>query len=114
MIEIRVTTIAYEQVLRGTINERELEYFWVSGDTQATLPAIFHIHTDLVTNTDVSWRGRAAFLVLVDTCNACAVVEELWPVGRLVMLVRAPRNQDAWQRMTISPTPDTFKDHSYH
>ena len=29
---------------------------------------------------------------------------------RLVMLGRAPRNQDARQRMTISPKSDTFGD----
>ena len=87
--------VARKHVLRGTINESELEYFWVSGDMQATLPALLHIDTDLLTNTDVSWRGRAAFLVSMKTLSACDTVEELWPVGRLAMLVRAPRNQDA-------------------
>ena len=81
------------------------------GISQATRPFHLHIDTDLVTNTDVSWRGRAAFLVSVETFNACTTVEELWPVGRLVMLARAPRNQDTRQRMAISPKSDTFGDH---
>ena len=43
--ELRVTMIAYEQVLRGTINESEPEYFWVSGDVHATLHALLsHRH----------------------------------------------------------------------
>ena len=109
--ELRVTVFAYEQVVRGTINESELEYFWFSGDTQATLPVLFQIDTDLLTNTDVSWRGRAAFLVLVETFDACATVEELWPVWRLVMLDRAPRNQNARQRISSFPKSDAFRVH---
>jgi hypothetical protein len=53
--ELRATMIAYERVLRRTINESKPDYFWVSGDMQATLPTPLHIDTDLVTNTDVSW-----------------------------------------------------------
>jgi hypothetical protein len=99
--ELRVTMIAYGQVLRGTINASESEYLWVSGEMQAALPALLHIDTDLVTNTDVSRRGRAAFLVPQDTFNACDTVGQLWPVGRLAMLGRSPRNQDARQQMAI-------------
>ena len=75
---------------------------------QAMLPAVLHIVAELLTNTDMSWHGRAAFLVSVETFNAGATVEELWPAGRLVMLVRAPRNQDARQQMT---TNDTLGNH---
>ena len=61
--ELRVTMIAYERVLRGTKNKSDPEYFWVSGGMQTTPPpSLLHLDSDLLTNADVSKRGRAAYI----------------------------------------------------
>ena len=47
------------------------------GTCRQRSPLSFYIDADLLTNTDVSWRGRAAILVSVETFNAVATVEEI-------------------------------------
>ena len=100
--------IAYEHVLRATVNESELEYLRVSGDTQATLPSLHHIDADLLTNTDVSWRGHASFLMSADTLNTCNAVEELWPgwaPGDACQGSAEPRRPAANDHINHNPTP---------
>ena len=83
------------KVLRGWIEDSERQYFWSYGDLATCQAASADPQVPIVRDEAQSWRDPLALLIVTSQTQQIKDPHDLWVFGRLVLLTRAPRTQEA-------------------
>ena len=111
LCECRATMVEAGKVLRGWIEDSERQYFWSYGDLATCQAASADPQVPTVRDEAQSWRDSLALLIVTSQTQQIKDPHDLWVFGRLVLLTRAPRTQEARQRITMHPKSVTTGDH---
>ena len=96
--------------LSGWVEDSERQYFWSYGDLATCQAASADPQGPTARDEAQSWRDSLALFIVTSQTQRIKGPHDLWVFGRLVLLTRALRTQEARQRITMHPKSVTTGD----